>query len=117
MPLGKFAAVQTHRRDTMSNNPFEPSKSELSARKVAKFLIELPTNDLPGFVSQIPPVHLSKVVASMESYTVRAALVTAYVHAISEGRSRSDASGEATKVSRAVRRAFKSVADPAKELR
>jgi hypothetical protein len=95
----------------MSNNPFEPSKAEMSARKVAKFLIELPTNDIPGFVSQIPPAHLSRVVASMEAYTIRAALVTAYVQAIVSDHSLSEASGKAAKVSRAVRRAFRSVPD------
>ncbi len=91
----------------MSNNPFAPSKLEISARKVAKFLIELPTNDIPGFVSQVPPAHLIRVVTSMESYTIRAALITAYVQAISLGRSLSEASGEAATVSRGVRKALR----------
>jgi hypothetical protein len=98
----------------MSNNPFEPSKSEISARKVAKFLIELPTNDIPGFVSQVPPAHLSRVVASMESYTIRAALITAYVQAISTGHSLSQASGTAATVSRDVRKALRHHAEPTK---
>ncbi len=95
----------------MSNNPFEPSKSEISARKVAKFLIELPTNEIPGFVGQVPPPHLARVVASMESYTIRASLISAYVRAIVAGHSLSQASGEAAKVSRAVRRALHAIPD------
>ena len=98
----------------MSNNPFAPSKSEISARKVAKFLIELPTNDIPGFVSQVPPAHLARVVTSMESYTIRAALITAYVQSISTGHSLSVASGEAATVSRGVRKALREHAEPSK---
>jgi hypothetical protein len=98
----------------MSHNPFLPSKSEISARKVAKFLIELPTNEIPGFVSQVPPGHLTRVVTSMESYTIRAALITAYVQAISTGHSLSVASGTAATVSRDVRKALRHHAEPIK---
>jgi hypothetical protein len=95
----------------MSKNPFDSSKSEVSSRKMAKFLIDLPTSHIPGFINQIPSKHLHRICASMDAYTVRAALVTAYVQAIASRCTAGEASGEAATVSRAVRRALRSIPD------
>jgi Sec-independent protein translocase protein TatA len=93
----------------MSNKPVESIKSEISSRKMAKFLIGLPTSHIPGFVDQLPSKHLHRIVGSMDAYTVRAALVTAYVRAIAARRAPDEAFGDAATASRAVRRALRSM--------
>jgi len=90
----------------MSQNPFLPSKAEVSARTAAKFLIEVPTGELPMVLKQIPNAALTKVAASLESYAIRTSLITAYVQAVAMGHSREEAAGHSATVSRAVRKAL-----------
>ncbi|OAI41898.1 hypothetical protein AYO41_05090 [Verrucomicrobia bacterium SCGC AG-212-E04] len=97
----------------MSNNPFEPSKAEVSARTAAKFLIDVPTNELPTILKQIPQAALVKVAASLEAYAIRTSLITAYVQAVALGHSREEAAGLSATVSRSVRKALHAIAaDP-----
>jgi hypothetical protein len=97
----------------MSQNPFLPSKAEVSARTAAKFLVDVPTGELPAFIRQIPAATLAKIAASLDAYAIRAALIAAYVDAIALGFSLADAAGKSATVSRTVRRALRGVADGA----
>ncbi len=93
----------------MSNNPFEPSNAEISARTAAKFLIDVPTGELPAVIKQIPDAALTKIAASLESYAIRTSLITAYVQAVALGYSREEAAGKSATVSRAVRKALHAI--------
>ncbi len=97
----------------MSNNPFEASKAEVSARTAAKFLVDIPTGDLPAMIKQIPGAALAKIAASLESYAIRTSLITAYVQAVALGYSREEAAGRSATVSRAVRKALHAITDDA----
>lgn len=97
----------------MSNNPFLPSNAEVSARTAAKFLVDIPTGDLPALLKQIPDAALAKIAASLESYAIRTCLITSYVQAVTLGYSREDAAGISTTVSRAVRKALHAIANEA----